>query len=152
MRPRRGLRRTSGTATHKGVSAVLPRLALFLSTLGLVVACSSGSADPRCPVEGSAGAGVGGEGGKGGDGGDATSNAPPCGSGSDGSGDAPRGGEESPSGSGGSTQSTDGPEGSGGIESSGTCCRVCSTGKACGDSCINHDLTCHQSPGCACDG
>ncbi len=31
------------------------------------------------------------------------------------------------------------------------CCRVCTTGKACGNSCINRQLTCHQPPGCACD-
>jgi hypothetical protein len=118
---------------------------LFVLALGLVVGCSSGSADSRCPDETSAG-------GEGGEGGDATSDAPPCGSGSDGSGHALGGGEASPSGSGGSTQRTDGPEGSGGAEPGGPCCRVCSTGKACGDSCINHDLTCRQPPGCACDG
>ncbi|WP_148253951.1 hypothetical protein [Aidingimonas lacisalsi] len=32
------------------------------------------------------------------------------------------------------------------------CCRVCTTGKACGDSCINRSYTCHQPPGCACNG
>jgi hypothetical protein len=32
------------------------------------------------------------------------------------------------------------------------CCRVCTIGKACGDSCINVDLTSHQPPGCACNG
>ena len=32
------------------------------------------------------------------------------------------------------------------------CCRVCRTGKACGDSCISRDKTCHTSGGCACDG
>jgi hypothetical protein len=32
------------------------------------------------------------------------------------------------------------------------CCRVCRTGKACGDSCIERSLTCSQGPGCACDG
>ena len=31
------------------------------------------------------------------------------------------------------------------------CCRVCSQGKACGNSCINRNFTCHQPPGCACD-
>lgn len=30
------------------------------------------------------------------------------------------------------------------------CCRTCSTGKACGDSCISRTLTCHKSGGCAC--
>ena len=33
-----------------------------------------------------------------------------------------------------------------------TCCKTCTTGKACGDSCIQADLMCHQPPGCACDG
>lgn len=33
-----------------------------------------------------------------------------------------------------------------------SCCRVCTTGKACGDSCISRSLTCHQPPGCACNG
>jgi endonuclease YncB( thermonuclease family) len=32
------------------------------------------------------------------------------------------------------------------------CCMVCKTGKACGDSCIARYKTCHQPPGCACDG
>lgn len=32
------------------------------------------------------------------------------------------------------------------------CCRVCRTGKACGNSCINRNYTCRQPPGCACDG
>jgi endonuclease I len=31
------------------------------------------------------------------------------------------------------------------------CCKICTTGKACGDSCIRSDFTCHQPPGCACD-
>ncbi len=31
------------------------------------------------------------------------------------------------------------------------CCRYCSTGKACGDSCISRSYTCHKAPGCACD-
>ena len=31
------------------------------------------------------------------------------------------------------------------------CCRICSTGKACGDSCIARSLTCHKGFGCACD-
>lgn len=31
------------------------------------------------------------------------------------------------------------------------CCRVCSTGKACGNSCIARSRTCRQPPGCACD-
>lgn len=32
-----------------------------------------------------------------------------------------------------------------------TCCKVCTKGKACGDSCINRNYTCHKPPGCACD-
>jgi len=31
------------------------------------------------------------------------------------------------------------------------CCRVCSTGKACGNSCIARDRQCHQPAGCACN-
>jgi hypothetical protein len=34
----------------------------------------------------------------------------------------------------------------------GYCCRVCSRGKACGDTCIAADKICHVGPGCACDG
>lgn len=34
----------------------------------------------------------------------------------------------------------------------GGCCRVCSAGKACGDSCIARDKICHKGKGCACDG
>jgi hypothetical protein len=33
-----------------------------------------------------------------------------------------------------------------------SCCKVCSKGKACGDSCISRDKDCHKPPGCACDG
>lgn len=36
-------------------------------------------------------------------------------------------------------------------EVSGTCCRVCTTGKACGDSCIARNLQCNEPPGCACN-
>jgi len=32
------------------------------------------------------------------------------------------------------------------------CCRVCTTGKACGDSCIPQSSTCTVGPGCACNG
>jgi hypothetical protein len=32
------------------------------------------------------------------------------------------------------------------------CCTVCSVGKACGDTCISRDKTCHVGVGCACDG
>lgn len=31
------------------------------------------------------------------------------------------------------------------------CCKVCTKGKACGNSCIAKDKKCHQPPGCACD-
>ena len=31
------------------------------------------------------------------------------------------------------------------------CCRICTRGKACGNSCINRAYRCHQPPGCACD-
>lgn len=40
------------------------------------------------------------------------------------------------------------PASSGG--DSGGCCKMCSTGKACGNSCISKNYTCHQPPGCAC--
>ena len=32
------------------------------------------------------------------------------------------------------------------------CCKICSKGKSCGDSCISRSKTCSQPPGCACDG
>ncbi len=32
------------------------------------------------------------------------------------------------------------------------CCKVCTVGKACGDSCISLYKTCHKGVGCACDG
>lgn len=32
------------------------------------------------------------------------------------------------------------------------CCKICSKGKACGDSCISRSYQCHKGPGCACDG
>ena len=32
------------------------------------------------------------------------------------------------------------------------CCKTCHKGKACGDSCISRNCTCHKPPGCACDG
>lgn len=31
------------------------------------------------------------------------------------------------------------------------CCKRCSKGKACGDSCISRSKTCHKGQGCACD-
>jgi hypothetical protein len=33
-----------------------------------------------------------------------------------------------------------------------TCCKVCSVGKACGNTCISRNKTCHVGQGCACDG
>jgi hypothetical protein len=33
-----------------------------------------------------------------------------------------------------------------------SCCKHCTVGKACGDTCIARDKTCHVGPGCACDG
>lgn len=36
--------------------------------------------------------------------------------------------------------------------SSTGCCRVCTTGKACGDTCIDRSSTCNRGAGCACDG
>jgi beta-lactamase superfamily II metal-dependent hydrolase len=32
-----------------------------------------------------------------------------------------------------------------------TCCKICTRGKACGNSCISRAYQCHQPPGCACD-
>ena len=32
-----------------------------------------------------------------------------------------------------------------------SCCKRCSKGKACGDSCIARDRTCRKGTGCACD-
>jgi hypothetical protein len=32
------------------------------------------------------------------------------------------------------------------------CCKICTTGKACGDTCISKSDTCHISGGCACNG
>ena len=31
------------------------------------------------------------------------------------------------------------------------CCKICTIGKACGNTCISRDYTCHVGPGCACD-
>src|SRR5262245_41248068 len=31
------------------------------------------------------------------------------------------------------------------------CCRMCTTGKACGDTCIAKSLTCRAGVGCACN-
>jgi hypothetical protein len=32
------------------------------------------------------------------------------------------------------------------------CCKICRTGKACGDGCIARNKTCRKPPGCACNG
>lgn len=32
------------------------------------------------------------------------------------------------------------------------CCKICTVGKACGNTCISRDKQCHVGPGCACDG
>lgn len=31
------------------------------------------------------------------------------------------------------------------------CCKLCSKGKACGNTCIRADYNCHKGRGCACD-
>ncbi|MGI9038087.1 MAG: SH3 domain-containing protein [Gemmatimonadota bacterium] len=33
-----------------------------------------------------------------------------------------------------------------------SCCKVCRTGKACGNSCISRSYTCRKGAGCACNG
>ncbi|MCA1975290.1 MAG: hypothetical protein LDL44_20860, partial [Caenispirillum sp.] len=35
-------------------------------------------------------------------------------------------------------------------EVASSCCKHCSKGKPCGDSCIARDKTCKRPPGCAC--
>lgn len=32
------------------------------------------------------------------------------------------------------------------------CCKVCTKGKACGDTCISRSKSCYVGAGCACDG
>jgi hypothetical protein len=44
------------------------------------------------------------------------------------------------------------PCGYGAAAAQSGCCKVCRAGKACGDSCIARDKTCHKGRGCACDG
>lgn len=34
----------------------------------------------------------------------------------------------------------------------GACCKTCRDSKACGDSCIARNQTCHERSGCACNG
>jgi len=38
-----------------------------------------------------------------------------------------------------------------GTKYSPSCCKYCSAGKACGDSCIKSSYTCHKGRGCACN-
>lgn len=33
-----------------------------------------------------------------------------------------------------------------------SCCKRCTTGKPCGDSCIESSKTCNKGAGCACSG
>ena len=37
------------------------------------------------------------------------------------------------------------------VQFADSCCKRCSKGKACGDSCIARDRTCRKGAGCACD-
>jgi hypothetical protein len=37
------------------------------------------------------------------------------------------------------------------LAADGRCCKVCTAGKACGNTCIAAYKTCHVGPGCACD-
>ncbi len=39
-----------------------------------------------------------------------------------------------------------------GAASGGACCKICTKGKACGNTCIAAHKICHVGPGCACDG
>jgi hypothetical protein len=32
-----------------------------------------------------------------------------------------------------------------------SCCKVCTKGYACGNTCISRKKTCHKPPGCACN-
>lgn len=41
--------------------------------------------------------------------------------------------------------------GKGAVVTADACCKRCSKGKACGDSCISRSKTCHEGQGCACD-
>lgn len=34
----------------------------------------------------------------------------------------------------------------------GSCCKVCTSSQACGNSCISWSKSCHKGPGCACQG
>jgi hypothetical protein len=37
------------------------------------------------------------------------------------------------------------------IHQSNACCKICSTGQACGNTCISRNDLCRVGPGCACD-
>ena len=38
------------------------------------------------------------------------------------------------------------------LSSTGGCCRICTRGKPCGDSCIARNKVCRRGSGCACSG
>ena len=44
------------------------------------------------------------------------------------------------------------PAATGPVCAKGGCCKTCSAGKACGDSCISRDKACKKGRGCACNG
>lgn len=48
--------------------------------------------------------------------------------------------------------SSGGSGGSSGGGSAGSCCKVCRSGRACGDSCISSSKSCNTRGGCACNG
>lgn len=50
------------------------------------------------------------------------------------------------------TPATDAPAANPADAQGRNCCRVCTTGKACGNGCIARNRTCRQPPGCACNG
>jgi hypothetical protein len=44
------------------------------------------------------------------------------------------------------------PSGVSRVNAAQECCKVCTAGKACGNTCIAREKTCRVGPGCACDG
>jgi hypothetical protein len=50
------------------------------------------------------------------------------------------------------TDTGGGDGGNGGNGNYGACCKICTIGQACGDTCISRDYNCHVGPGCACNG
>ena len=48
--------------------------------------------------------------------------------------------------------SSDSPANSPSVRTEVKCCKTCTKGKACGDTCIAKDKTCPKGKGCACDG